>query len=338
MKSGRRVTLDVAYNNKKITNDIAPFITDVSFTDNLSGAADDISISLGDRDKKWIGSWMPREGASLDVTLIYSGWDTSKYIKKKLGYFEIDEIEASGPPTSISIKAVSIPESSSLRGQKKSRSWEKVNLKKVAQDIAATSKISLIFLVNENPEYDRLDQEHEQDLIFLMRICKDAGLTLKVTNKSIIILDEKSLESNQSVGTIKRTNIRLIDWSARTKLNGTFNSCLVRYTIPNSKKTIEYTFTPKKIPQNGRILFVNEEVKNTADAEKLAKNKLREANKDGTTMTIRFAGILPYYSGQTLMMKKFGQFNGKYIITNISINVGSGTETTIDLRKCLEGY
>ncbi|CAM4110701.1 phage late control D family protein [Mesobacillus thioparans] len=338
MESGRRTILDVLYNNQKISNDIAPFISKISHTDNFIGEADSISITLSDRENRWIGPWMPKIGASLNAALISSGWDTEKSIRRKLGYFEIDKIEVGGPPASLTIGGISVPESSSLRGEAKFRSWEKTTLKKVATDIAQRNKVQIYFDSSDNPTYDRVEQEYETELSFLKRLCTDAGLALKVTNNSIAIMDERKFEMATEVATIKRSSRNLKDYQFENNLTGTFRSCKVQYTIPKKKKTIHYTFTPSKGPKTDRVLIVNEEVKNEAEAMKLAKNRLRAENKKAISGSITIAGISPYYAGQTLILDEFGFFNGKYIITSVTIDSGSGSSTTLDLRKCLEGY
>lgn len=379
---GRRIALDVLYNNQKISADLEPYITNVTFTDNLSGEADTVSISLGDREKKWMNSWVPKEGSTLKVDLLLSaGWDSEKKSKRKLGIFEIDEVGTNGPPNKVDVGATSVPESSTLRGEKKTRSWEKTNLKKVAQDIATKNSLKLFFLAAENPDYERLDQESETDVAFLMRICKEAGSSLKIANKSISILDEEKLESEPVVDTVKRTDLRLKGYSGKLTTSGAYQSCKVTYTIKQKAKSTEktkvetktiqalatdeekekeekaaakkkkrkekskvvnksysYTFTPPNAPKTKRTLIVNEEVSSIAAAKQLAKKKLREANKDGMTFSIKLAGFSNYYAGQTLQIKDFGTFDGKYIITSVNGVIGSGSELSLELRKCLEGY
>lgn len=337
--NGRRIKPDVKYNNQSISLDIEPFITDISFTDNLSGQADDISISLGDRERKWMNSWAPKKGASLEVSLLISAdWGSTKSSKRKLGQFDIDQVSTSGPPNKVSIKGTSIPQGSTLKGQKKSRSWEKSNLKKVAKDIATKNGMKLYFSSEENPDYDRIEQERETDLSFLMRICADAGLSLKVANKTITILDDAKLEKAAVKDTIKRTDFRIEDYNGNDNLSGTYKACKVSYKLPKTKKTLSYTFTPTNPPKTSRVLYINEEVTSEAAAKRLARTKLREANKEATTFSLKLAGFCHYYAGETLKLKDFGTFDGKYIITSIGGSIGNSSQTSIDLRKCLEGY
>lgn len=337
--NGRRVELEVLYNNQNITTEIQDFIDSLTFTDTLSGQADDISISLGDRERRWSNKWRPYKGASLQVSLLISEhwWEVGK-VARKLGYFEIDELSMNGPPTKISVKGTSIPESTSLKGEKKSKAWEKTNLKKIAEEIAKKNKLSLHFSVKENPAYDRTDQDSQTDISFLQKLCMDAGLSLKIVNKSIVILDETQLEAGEAVTTIFRTDDRIKDYSARDTLGTMYKSCKVTYTDPKTKKTLSYTFTPKNPPPTTRVLKVNEQVKSKKEAVELAKNSLRNANKEATIFSIRLAGFLPVYAGQCINLKGFGAFDGKYLITSIGGSLGSGSETSMELRKCLGDY
>lgn len=337
--NARRISIDVKYDNQTITAVINPFITDISYSDNFIGQVDDISISLGDREKKWMNEWSPKKGASLEASLLISdGWGSTKSSRRNLGYFEIDEVSTSGPPNKVSVKGISIPQSSTLRGQAKSRSWENTNFKKVANDIAKWNGMKLYFSGIENPTYDRISQDNESDVSFLVRICNEAGFALKVANKTLYLFDEVKFEGEPVVDTISRTDFRLKDYSGKDTLSHIYKACTVVYTHPKSKKTVRYTYTPPKPPKTNRILVVNEEVSSQGAALTLAKKRLREANKSAVTFSIKLAGFANYYAGQTVNLKDFGTFNGKYIITSMRGSVGNNSETSLELRRCLEGY
>jgi uncharacterized protein len=338
MADGRRVRLDVQYNSTKISTQIAPFITGWTYTDNLSGEADDISISLADREKRWMNSWMPQKGATLKVAALISNWDSASTIRRYFGAFEVDEIEISGPPSVTIVRAISVPESSPMRLENRNRAWEKTTLKKVASDIAKKNKLKLYFDSDENPDYDRVEQSGESDVRLLTRLCKDAGLALKISNQSIVIIDEAKYEKKSPTATIDIKDKTLKEYKGRTSLFGTYRNARVSYTPPKKKKPVKVTFTPPKAPKTGRTLIINEQVKTYTEAIRLAKKRLRQENKDETTFYARFAGIKNFYAGQTVSVKGFGKFDGKYIVTKMILTVGKSTQTEVDLRKCLEGY
>lgn len=339
MTDSRRTYLDITYNKNKIKSELEEHLIDWTFIDNLSGQIDDLQVTLEDVDHKWLSDWFPSKGDLLDG-YIYKRYWKSSIVKTKIGKFEVDEIEASGPPSRVTIKALAVSETSSIRGQFKSKVWEKATLKLVAGDIAKKNKLKLYFQASVNPKKDRYEQESETDLSFLHRICNDEGLCLKLSNHSIVILDEADYERKPAITTINRKpyendEIQVKQWSTRTTVTGTYKSCRVQYYDSKKKKTIRGSFTPPKSPKVGRTLIVKEQVKSIAEANRLAKMKLREANKEAVTVNLKVTSEKHLDAGDTVNLFGFGKFNGKYIITQVATS-----QFTVDLvlRKCLEGY
>lgn len=339
MINSRRTYMDVTYNKKNVSAELEGHLKDWTFTDNLSGQIDDLQITLEDVEHKWLSDWFPTKGSLLEGILYKKYWK-DKTVKTKIGKFEVDEIDAGGPPSDVTIKALSVPESSSIRGEEKSKSWEKTTLKVVAIDIAKRNNLKLYFQTSENPKKDRYEQEEETDLMFLYRLCNDEGLCLKLSNHSIVILDEADYEKKATVATINRVSkeddeIQVENWRARTTLSGTYKSARLQYRDSSKKKTIKASFTPPKAPKVGRVLVIKEEVKSVAEGQRLCKKKLREANKNATTVSLTVTSEKHLDAGMTVDLKGFGKFNGKYIITQV---VHSQNTVSLELRRCLEGY
>ncbi|MGE7942827.1 phage late control D family protein [Lysinibacillus xylanilyticus] len=339
MSMARRITLNVTYNNTRLTDELGKNLVDWTYTDNLSGEIDDLQLVLQDADVIWLNDWFPTKGSLLEVEIARSHW-VENVVKTKLGKFEVDELSGGGPPTKMTIKALAVPESNSIRGQFKSKAWEKATLKQVVNDIAKANRLKVFWETSENPKKDRYEQESETDLAFLHRLCKDEGLCLKLSNSSIVVLDEEDYESKPTVDTIIRVSkktcrIQVLDWSFNTTLTGSYKDCRVQSHDAGKKKTIKATFTPKKAPKVGRTLVVKEEVKSVAEAQKLAKKRLREANKNATTIQLKVISEMHIDAGMTFNLIGFGRLNGKYIVTRVTHNK---SEISLDLRKCLEGY
>lgn len=335
----RRARLQLTYNNVDISTDLQSHLLSWTYTDNLSGQADDLQVTLEDREQLWTGDWVPEKGATLKAKIIrenkkYEG--TTEEVDP--GLFEIDEIECNGPPSTVTIKAISVPESSSLRGEEKNRAWEKSKLSVIADDIAAGAKLKLFYETQDNPEYDRIEQTSESDLVFLSRLCNDAGLALKVSDAQIVIFDEQKYEQQQPITRVKKGEGYIKDYRGRTLLNGVYKSCRVEYHDANKKKKIKYEFTPTNPPKTGRVLVVNERVSSLKEAERLAKKRLRQANKEGTTFSLTLLGDIRFVAGVTINLVGWGVFDGIHIITQATHSQQGSYETKLELRKCLEGY
>ena len=61
------------------------------------------------------------------------------------GSFKVDEVEYSGPPTKVSIKAVSAALTDGLRETKKTQAWEGYSLQAVAGEIAQRNGLELLY-------------------------------------------------------------------------------------------------------------------------------------------------------------------------------------------------
>lgn len=339
----------ISYNGKSITEDITPYLVGLSYTDGMSGYADDLSLTLEDRKGIWASDWFPDRGATLDVALAARNWEKEGIITMDVGLFSIDSIDGSSPPSQVTLKAVSIPENNELRGVDRTRSWEKAELKTIANDVATGAGLELAYETEENPVLDRAEQTEQSDLSFLLKLCEDNGLALKIYKNQVVIFDEIEYEKVEPTITIVKpgatyekkegmhyvTNITSYRLHAITR--DIYKACHVQCNDSDSGNNIEATFTdPNKT--DGKTLEVKEQVKTIPGAEKLAKKKLREKNKEEWTMTIDTMGDFYLVAAMTVNVTGFGKFDGKYIIIEAKHDLGSGYTTSIELRRCLDGY
>ena len=115
-KLSRRAWMDVGYQHygtkeqKDITDAVDKFLISATYTDNMSGTVDDLSISLEDRGNLWINDWYPSHGSFIDITMNSLNWNTLSdgQVALHVGKFELDEIESSSPPNTVTLKAVAL--------------------------------------------------------------------------------------------------------------------------------------------------------------------------------------------------------------------------------------
>ncbi|GAV24813.1 hypothetical protein ciss_07460 [Carboxydothermus islandicus] len=337
MAESRRAKLYLKYNKRDISADLSPYLLSFSYTDYASGKADDLQITLEDKAGIWNASWMPEKGATLSASLIVQHWEKEGTTKKlPLGTFEVDEIECSGPPNVVTIKAVSVPVSSSLRGEDKTKAWEKTRLSVIAKDIAKNAGLKLLYDTNYNPTYDRIEQTAESDLSFLLRLCEDAGLALKITNKQIVIFDESKYEKMAPITTITRGKSPVISYDGVSATREVYSAARVEYEGRN-KKVIKYTYRPPNRPKTGKMLIINERVSSLAEAINLAKMRLRQQNKEEVKFSLTMLGDIRLVAGVTVMIKGWGKFDGKYFVETAE-HSGPGYTIRLELRRVLEGY
>lgn len=357
---GRRTWLIVTYNGKDISESLAQYVLSFSYTDNLTGQVDDISITLEDRAELWEADWMPERGATLDITICTYNWSDlySEEQDLQLGKFEIDELEVSSAPNVVTIKAVaiSISDDSTLRSTLRSHTWENISVQKAANDIAWQNGMKLQWYCDDNPNIDKLEQNDESDLDVLQKICDDAGFALKVTTDTIIIFDVEKFEKEDvyaeyyhpgtTILNIVENQSKpvqtdaLLNYSFKAKIRDVYKKCHVKYAKDKDKSVIESTFVaPDKKEKEGATLEVHQQVSSQAEADRLAKKKLREKNCEEFTGSFSSDGNIGLCAGETIEMLGFGNFSGKYIITQTKHDISSsGFTSSVEIRKCLDGY
>ena len=176
---------------------LAPYFVSMTYEDNCDGKkADDLSLELADRDGKFISTWMPQKGATLDAGIIAERWFSpmGAGIKLDCGTFWIDSIEFTLPDHKVVVKATSIPTGCRIKASTETRGWEKSNLKDIANQIAGENKMSVDWQADTNPRYLRVEQVEESGLGFLQKKANDAKLAIKVHRNKIVVYDEQKLE------------------------------------------------------------------------------------------------------------------------------------------------
>ncbi|MDD3036000.1 MAG: hypothetical protein PHO93_03710 [Candidatus Saccharimonadaceae bacterium] len=331
----RIAVLNLVYEGTDISADIAPYLLSFTYTDKASGEADDIQIVLEDKDSRWIGNWFPNKGDTINASITLFNWDkNNQNIKLPCGSFEIDEIEISYPPTVVTIKGVSVLVTTSAVGQKKTTAWESLNLKSIANEIAQKNNMKLFYDAALNPIYERKDQVKTSDLTFLQNLCFDAGLAIKCTSSQIVIYSEEEYEDKAPVATISKGDARIISVSLRSKTAGTYSKANVAYHDPIVDETIEAEASSEDAPDNGKTLEINQRVKSQAEAESLAEEQLRQANKNEVSGRIDLTGLPNVVGGSVVVLSGWGKFDGKYFVESAAHTYSeSGYLVSIEINE-----
>ncbi|MCL1904491.1 MAG: hypothetical protein FWF94_08805 [Oscillospiraceae bacterium] len=120
----RRTEINVAINDTNITSDINSHLLSLTYTD-TEDENDDLRIELGDREGIWLEWLRGAKGATISASIIQRG-DGDKALD--CGIFEIDSVGNSGPPAKMSIRATSLPYSSTVRNTTTTKEWENIGL------------------------------------------------------------------------------------------------------------------------------------------------------------------------------------------------------------------
>lgn len=282
-------------------------------------------------------------GFSVSAVIVRENWASDgKDELLECGAFELDSVKASGPPGTVTIKATSLPYAAQLRQTEKSRAWEAYRLSGIAQQIADENGVAVLFLSAADPEYGRVEQYRESNVAFLSRLCKNAGIALKVSNRILVLFDQASYEQKPAVLTVRRGDGSYLKYDLSTgAADAKYASCRVRYADPATGKVIEgvaYAEDYKEDAKNNQQLEVSAKVSSIAEAQTLAAARLRLHNKFSRTATFTFPGNPAVLAGVTVALEGFGAWDGTYLVSQAQHSVGgSGYTTKAALRRALEG-
>lgn len=182
-------------NDKDITAIILDRFVSLRFTDETGNTSDMLEIVLSDHDPDKPIT-VPPTGAELKL---YLGYDSDA---KYMGLFVVDEVELSGPPDEMTIRARAAPYDQSKGGKtslqtQKVRSWKAgftigAVVKKIAsehgmQGLVAPSLASI--------HLPHIDQPDESDINFLLRIAKKYDAVVKPVAGKLIMAKRGEFKS-----------------------------------------------------------------------------------------------------------------------------------------------
>ena len=296
---GRRASVRVLYDGVDISEEIQKYISSFAYSDNTDDAADDLQIELEDRENNWMGPWFPmfreggdgetddtsaerpelppiegnedittgsgttmgpKTGSRLTAFIDVYNWDGSETVETfPCGVFEIDQMSLKGPPDVVTIKAISVPPTSTLRNQLNTRGWEDAFLSRIAADLAVENGLELRFDSSDDPFFDRIDQIETSDIAFLQDLCSQNGLSLKATGTELVIFKQSDYEKHPEVLVIHRKRSGVISYSFDQKTNDIYSEAEVYYRDPKTGKNYKGSFKdPSKEGSGLPKLIIND--------------------------------------------------------------------------------
>lgn len=344
-----RTRLKLLYEETDITKDITNSLLDFSYTDS-DAESEDLQIKLENSKRLWFKEWFPNRGDKLKPEIeIYDEYEKVK--KLPLGIFEVDDIQATGLPNTVTIKAISSLVTGEFKDTKRNQAWEKVKFKSIVEEISKRHGYKTIFHIIDEKEYDKLDQNNMSDIEFLFKICDELNYGLKVENKIIIITEEAYYEKNEPLFTIYYENLTdekkgftrnkdfsLLNYDLKQSALTSYTAAELSYKDPKTGKTYYAKVGNEKEQITGKILRLNKKVKSDKEAEEICKKELEKNNKKTNPAKFTIAPRFPISSKSVIAINGFGQFDGKYLINSVSHNISkSGYTVDLDCSKFIAG-
>jgi hypothetical protein len=277
--------------------------------------SDELLLRLNDTRQLW-QRWNPKKGDKIKVE---DG-------NAKTGTMFIDSVTPSSG--FLTLRAYSMPPTVK---DKRSKSWEQVKFLQLVNEIAETHGLTVLTYGLQDQTYKFVTQNNEPDFDFLYKRCILEGVAFLVFDEQIILYSQSAQEGMQAGTELKITNG--YDFEYKDNGDKAFGSCEVKngstvgtFSSDAGKKALK-TVLP--------LAMSSEE-----EANRFAKNLLRDANKNMTTATIYteyMARDIAPGSNVTLNTEGASGWDGKAFVTQVRHDYVK-TKSKIWLRKPLEGY
>lgn len=175
-----RAIYRVIVDDKDITTSLSGRLVSLTLTDNRGFEADQLDIQLDDTDGKLD---LPPRGAEIRVAF---GWEAGGLIDK--GSYTVDEVEHSGTPDTLNIRARSADLRAGLTTQRE-RSWHDVTLNDIVYTIADECDLEPLVQATLGGEYiEHIDQTNESAVNLLTRLAKQFDAIATVKNGKLIFI------------------------------------------------------------------------------------------------------------------------------------------------------
>lgn len=163
-----------------ISETVSNRLINLTLTDNRGFEADMLDLTLSDHDGKLA---LPQRNAILVIAI---GWKGAQLINK--GRYLVDEVQYSGTPDVMTIRARAADLKGSLSEQKE-RSFHNIKLGELIKQIATENEIG--FECDErlvDVPIDHRDQTNESDINFLTRLAEELDCLATVKNGNLLFM------------------------------------------------------------------------------------------------------------------------------------------------------
>lgn len=328
----RSAIFRLVYEGKNITEDLRPYLINITYNDVEEGESDELSFTVENANLVWLNEWYPAKGDKVQLSI---GYDEEALMD--CGSFVVDEIQASGPPHTVSIRALAAATNSPLR-TKKSKAFEQQTLKQIADKVAADHGYTVQGEI-PNITIQRVTQNRETDLAFLKRVSDQYGLVFSIRDQKLIFTNVYELDGGSPVLSLDITELKSYTYTDKTI--ATFKKAQASYHNPKTNEVVKTIYTDSTERGEGEgdladdTLEIRTKAENPQQAEAQAKSALHKANTAEAELSATTIGNPLIVAGNNITITGLGKLAGTQHITRSShtIDRSGGYTTTFDSKR-----
>lgn len=333
MAKARHIDCSVLYDDKEVG--LSAKLKSLNYTDNSSGASDEIVLTFEGRDADWLRSdFVPEKEHDLDVTFYLNSWvKDGDRLPYHCGNFTLDDLTYSGNPRQCIIRGVSVPASQSFQVDPISKTWKQVTLRQIAEEMMAKYGMADLFYWAGEPVIETVEQDNQTDSEFLYDICEKQGTFLKIYKKALVIFDKAIYEPRGITASYTETDFDG-QWEWNSTLNGTYTGATISYTGPKpekKKKGVKQQVIETTIGEGPRLLHINEKADNEGDAQRIAKAKINTENEKAVTISFSALGNPNIVATCNIEWVGMGRCDGKFFVNKVTHRITGGSKYDMDV-------
>lgn len=301
-----RVTL----NGTDLSAKIAPKLISLSLSECRADEADTLDIVLDDSQNTFA---IPKRGDSIKA---YIGWVGKPLVDK--GTFTVDEVEHSGSPDIITIRARSASMTEAMH-ERREQSWHAKTLGAIVSAVASRHSLKpSIADALAQLAIAHIDQTHESDMSFLTRLAKryDAVMNVKDSNLLFMPIGSGKSVSGKSLGSIALTRASGDQHRYHVSQRESYSAVRAHYHSNNAakRKSVivggENNHSVKVLPED----YASEAEARAAAQAEFARTQRSQATMDYTLalgradifpeLPVTLAGFKPEINATSWLVKK----------------------------------
>lgn len=326
--------VEVVYNGRDISADLAPYLVRWTFVDRMTGEADTLDIELGQTRAdatKWLDDWYPDKG--MEITSRF-GYTHGELVPA--GSFDVDEVEITSPPLAVRLRAQSAGVSKAVR-TRIGRAYENTTLSGVLSAIAARMGAKLAGRIDPDPAIERVTQYQETDWQFALRLAREYGYVIKLTNNNRTLAVARLADDQPPVRVLLPSD--MTRFAYRDQITSVPARTAVRHHDAKTGELIVYRIDAKgqvvpvdKTSADTRVKIAR--ASSTQDAAARARAEMERHALDKTALEVTLPGDPRLAAGLAVDVRELGRASGRYVIVEARHDIArDGYQTSLRLKR-----
>lgn len=265
-----------------LTSRVNPRIIDLSLTEKRGEEADQLDLTIHNHDGQLAP---PKVGAILNLAL---GWESGEDVLPGMvdkGSFRVDEVERSGPPDVIIIRARSADLTGDYR-TRRTKSWLDTTLGAIIQTIAGENGFSSRITGElASIPIKAIEQAGKSDMAFVRDLGRryDAVATVKAGTLIFMPLRSSTTPGGETLPTLRLSKVDGWTWTFRHEERTGADGAEAEYHDQDAGRRKKVTTGGKK-PRKLKKVYASK-----ADAEKAAQTAAAKAKRGAFSFTYELA-------------------------------------------------